>query len=362
MNKYKVALLGLGARGQIHARGFLDHSDRFELSAICDLNWERLEEARRKFDIAHVYTNAETMLEEIQPDIFCFATLPDLRVAMVELAVRCKVKAVAFEKPMATSLREARTIADLCERNGMKAIVSHQQKYLTSMQRLKRIIDSGEIGDIVKMHATTLPWASQLGTHFIDYMIWANGGSRAQWVVGHIHGKQKLADSHPSPDYLFGQILFANNVRGIIECGYLSPVVVKGEEKFWVNNRLTVYGSHGYAWAETDGRWGGITRSSGGEPLGGQDDPWTRQSDVIQGPYLRDFADWLDDENKQHSCSVDIAYHGYEILEGVIVSALDKQRIDLPLREGEAANSNERMARELADAKAPIRTMGGSIG
>lgn len=342
-------MLGLGPRGHIHAKGFLDNEDRFELAALCDLNVQRLNEAGQKYGIDHVYTDANTMLDEVRPDVFCFVTLPELRLSMIELAIRYGVKAVAFEKPMGTSLQEARDIRDLCASGNIKAIVSHQQKYLSSMQRLKAILDAGEIGQIEKIHATTLPWTSQLGTHFMDYMIWANGGKRAQWVVGHVHGKNQLSDSHPSPDYLFGQAYFENGVRGIIECGYLSPIPVEGEDKFWVNNRLTVHGTHGYVWAETDGRWGALTRSSQGETIGGQDDIWLVQHHTIQGPYLRELAEWLDDETKVHSCNVETAYHGYEILEGMILGALDCKRIDLPLEGAEAGNLNERMRKELPD-------------
>jgi hypothetical protein len=65
-------------------------------------------------------------------------------------------------------------------------------------------------------------------------------------------------------------------------------------------------------------------------------------------------ADWLDDEadcsspTKVHPCNVNSAYHGYEILEGMCLSALDNVRVDLPLRNPEAsADVLERMRSEL---------------
>lgn len=347
MNRYKVALLGLGPRGKVHAYGFLDHPGRFELSALCDLNEERLSSAASRFHIPNAYGDAERMLSEIRPDVFCFATQPDTRLSLIELAVKHRVKAIAFEKPMATSLHEARAITELCVRNGIKAIVCHQQKYLSSMIRLKEMVEAGDIGQVVKIHASTQPWLSQLGTHFMDYMMWINGGARAEWVTGHAHGLSKLSDSHPSPDYLFGQVQFDNGVRGIIECGYLSLRTMDGDDKFWVDNRLTVYGTHGYAWAETDGRWEAFTRSSGGSPIGGHDDPWAVQHRLIQSPYLEDLADWLDDDAKIHSCNVQTACHGFEILEAMCVSALEHRRVDLPLVGDSTENIYERMRSEL---------------
>jgi predicted dehydrogenase len=350
MRQYRVALAGLGARGKIHARGFLANEDRFQLVGISDLDEAKLTAAAEELGLPCTrYTDTEEMLASTRPDVFCFATLPEIRLPLVELGVKYGVKAIAFEKPMATSLAEAHQIVELCETHGIKATVSHQQKYLSSMQKLKQIVDADDIGDIVDIHATTLPWLSQLGTHFIDYMIWINGGSRARWVVGHVHGKEKLSDTHPSPDYLLGRTQFENGVSGIIECGYLSPVHVEGKNKFWVNNRLTVHGTHGYAWAETDGRWGAFTRRSGPDPIGGQTEIWNKHQHTIQGAYLRELADWLDDDGKVHSCNVRTAYHGYEILEGMCLSALNNTRVDLPLVAGHADDINERMRRELPD-------------
>jgi predicted dehydrogenase len=348
MKRYRVAQVGAGFRGGVHLDGFARNPDRFEVGALCDLDAEKLHRAADQYGIRAAYTDAEEMLEQTKPDVFCFVTQPDVRLQMVELGARHGVKAIAFEKPMATSLKEAKAIADLCEKSGIKAIVSHQQKYLTSMQKLKEVVGAGQIGDTTIIHATTQAWFSQLGTHFMDYTLWINGGSRAQWVVGHVHGKKSLSDSHPSCDYLLGETLFENGVRAYIECGYLSPSHME-DKPFWLNNRLTVYGTHGYAWADTDGRWGAFTQNSGGQVLGEEGPGWSvQEKEMLQPPYLRDLADWLDDDARIHPCNVDISYHGFEILEGLCISALDNTRVDLPIANADV-DAVARMRRELPD-------------
>lgn len=348
MRRYRVAQVGLGRRGRIHIEGFLHNPERFDLVGVCDLDGDRLREGAEEYQISTTYTNADEMLSDLQPDVFCFVTQPDARLALVQLAARHGVKAVAFEKPMATSLREAWSITNLCREHNIKAVVSHQQKYLTSMQQLKQVLDGGEIGQVIRIHATTMTWLSQLGTHYMDYIIWANGGSRAEWTVGHIHGKGKLDDSHPSPDYLVGQVAFENGVRGFIECGYLSASHMDTDQ-FWLDNRLFVQGTHGYVWADTNGRWGAFTRTSGGETVGGIGEPWEEQEmQRLQPLYLAEFADWLDDDNRVHSCNVERAYHGYEMLEAICLSALGNTRVDLPLENpGASDDIVERMRREL---------------
>jgi predicted dehydrogenase len=289
------------------------------------------------------------MLARTRPDVFCFVTMPDVRRSMVDLAVRYEVPALAFEKPMANSLAEAWDITRICRARSIKAVVSHQQKYLTSFEQVKRILDAGEIGRVTRIDATCQPWLAQIGTHYMDYILWANGTARAQWVVGHVHGKELLADSHPSPNYTLGVVGFENGVRSVLELGRLSPSYMP-PEAFWLDNRLTAYGTHGYAWCDTNGRWGAFTRATGGEIVGGQGEGWdAQQSTRLQPLYFRDLHAWLEDDTRVHPCSVEQAYHGYEILSGLCLSALDHVRVDLPLDPARCGDAFERMRRELPD-------------
>ena len=289
------------------------------------------------------------MLDAEKPDVFCFVTQPNVRLPLVELGLRHGVRAIAFEKPMATSLAEARRIRDLCDAAGVKFIVSHQQKYGRHWHEARETARRGEIGDVVRIHACSRAWLAQLGTHLVDYVLWFNGGCRATWVVGHVHGRKGLTDSHPSPDFVLGEIAFENGVRAFVEFGYLSPQRL-ADNKFWTDNTITLHGTHGYAWATTDGEWRAFTRLSGGEVVGAQLDFWPAQENsLLQAPYLRDLADWLDDESKAHPCNGDISYHGFEIMTGLCLSALDHRRIDLPLGEVPREPVIERLARELPE-------------
>lgn len=351
MKKYTVAQAGCGKRGKIHIKGFKENSDRFEIVGLCDLDETTLKDAAKKYGIkAPLYTDAGKMLKEIRPDVFCFVTLPDVRKSMIELGVKHKVKGIVFEKPMATSLKEAKYITDLCNNNKIKAIVCHQHKYLKSMQKIKSIIDSGDIGDISMIHVNTQAWVSQLGTHFIDYALWISGTKKAKWVAGHVNGRQGLTDSHPSPGFANGTVLLENGVRIYFECGYLSQKNLTAEE-FWFDNRLAVYGTHGYTWGETNGVWVAFTKTSGGELLRNQEEDFLTSEIKMQVAYTKDFADWLDDDKKTHPNNINISYHGFEILEGLYLSALDNTRIDFPITEFSKEDSIKRMLKVLPEVK-----------
>jgi len=347
--KYRVAQAGCGHRGQIHLKGFMNNQDRFELVGVSDLDEQKMREAVELQGItAPLYTDTEKMLDETRPDIFCFVTPPAIRLPLIELGVKYGVKGIALEKPMATTIKEAKRIKDLCSDNGIKAVVAHGHKYLDSMQKIKALIDSGEIGRIEKIHVGTRAWLGQLGTHYMDYALWINGGKRAEWAVGHIHGRDKLTDSHPSPDFVNGTVLLKNRVRIYFECGYLSEQNLE-EDCFWMDDRLSVYGTHGYAWAECNGNWTALTRTSNGVLLKGAEEPWATQQNRIQNPYIRELADWLDDDQKIHPNNMEITYHGYEIIEALCISALDNRRVDLPLNTDNADDIFERMRKELPE-------------
>ncbi|MBL7134748.1 MAG: Gfo/Idh/MocA family oxidoreductase [Phycisphaerae bacterium] len=350
MKKHTVAQVGCGGRGKVHLDGWLRNQERFEVIALCELDETKMKQAAAERGISPaLYADAEKMLADTRPDVFCFSTPPAVRLSLVELAAKYSVKGLAFEKPMATSLAEAELITRLCREHGIKAVVSHQQKYLTSLQKVRQLVDAGEIGEVYQITADCQAWLAQLGTHFMDYILWANGGSRAKWVVGHVHGKELLADSHPSPNFTMGQMEFANGVRAVVTFGKLAASHM-GKEKFWLDNRLTVYGAHGHVWGDTDGRWGAFTRRSGGEVIGGEGEGWQVQERTrLQPLFAADLADWLDDDARPHPCNVEISYHGYEILEGLCISALDHRRIDLPLDTSQCVDIFARMRSELPD-------------
>lgn len=358
MAKHTVAVMGLGVRGKTHLKALLNNADRYEVVGLCDIDEVKMKKVAEDNHLGvPLFTDVEEMLKTTKPEVFVFVTYPNLRLNMIELAVKYDIKAVSLEKPMAESMTEAKAMTDLCIKHGIKAIVCHQQKYLSQMQNMKKKIENGDIGKVLKIHAETQPWLAQLGTHYTDYIIWANGGYRAKWVVGHVHGPATLKDNHPSPDYLLGEIGFENGTRAYIECGYLSE---RHNPEMYADsdNRLSVYGTNGWLWAETDGFWGECSKATKGEYITGKDPGWyNHQEKKIQTPYYTEYADWLDDDSKPHSCNIETAYHGYEILEGICLSALNNTRVDLPLTDFDYEPVFDRMARELPECGTVLRKL-----
>ena len=152
MKKYTVAVMGLGIRGKIHLHGLLENPDRYEIVGLCDIDVPKMQTVAKDYGLEHVaqFTDVEQMLAETRPDVFVFVTYPNLRLNLIKLGVKYGVKGISLEKPLAESLSEAKEMRDLCVENGIKAVVCHQQKYLSQMQALKKRIEDGEIGTVHK--------------------------------------------------------------------------------------------------------------------------------------------------------------------------------------------------------------------
>ncbi|GAB3221462.1 Gfo/Idh/MocA family protein [Spirosoma arcticum] len=55
---------------------------------------------------------------------------------------------VLIQKPLGTTLEEARFLADLCRRKGFTAAMNFQKRFIPAILAAKRLIDAGEIGQL----------------------------------------------------------------------------------------------------------------------------------------------------------------------------------------------------------------------
>jgi predicted dehydrogenase len=309
-------------------RGFVANADRFEVVGLCDRLPERLNDLGDQFDIRARYTDAEKMLAEQKPDVLCFVTLPEIRLALIELGIRHDVKAIAYEKPMAQNWPEACAIHRVVTAAGVKTIQSHQHKYGRHWQRARELVASGEIGEVQEVRASSKGWMLHYASHLMDYSMFLAGRDRVRWVVGHAHGRGKLFDNHPSPDYMLARYAFADGLPGLLECGTLAPTLPPGTNQFWMDAGVTVRGSNGFVQVVSgSGVWARTKSSVETLRLEAAFDPA-----YDQPPYFRELADWLDDDAKVHSCNGARAFHGFEVFMGACLSALDRRRVELPLQ------------------------------
>jgi len=316
----------MGKRGMHHATTFAANP-RFQLAGICDIDPAKLAAAAPKLGHPKTSTDAAALAKELQADVFCFCTLPNLRLPLIRLGIETGAKLIAFEKPIALSSAEGIEIKRALDRAGVKAVVSHQHRYGDHYQKVKQIIASGALGRVHTVYGTATGWAAHMLSHLIDYTCWFNDYADALWAMAQAAGRGKLADLHASPDYLAGVVHFANGVRGLYECGAGAPDVPE-VPYWWRKCRIGAQGTEGFAEVLTGGGWRAVTRN------GVQSGPGGMDYNHDMPPYVQQMADWLDDDAKVHPCCFANAYQGFEIMSALYRSVVEGGQVSLPLTEG----------------------------
>lgn len=321
--KYRVVVAGLGKRGMHHAAAF-QANGRFEVAGVCDIDQARLDAAAAKLGVAAKGTDARQVALAVRPDVFCFCTMPTVRASMLRVGLDSGARLIAMEKPVALNSTEGFEIRKMLAAGGAKVVVSHQHRYGVHYQKVKEIVASGALGRIHTVHGTATGWAMHMLSHLIDYMRWYNGEAEAEWVLAQAAGRGKLADAHPSPDYIGGFIHFANGVRGVVECGAGAPDVPE-VDYWWRKCRIGAQGTDGFAEVLTGGGWRAVTKQGASSGEG------CMNYDLDMPPYIQQMAGWLDDDKRIHPCNFESAYKGFEITMALCRSAAAGGQVALPL-------------------------------
>ena len=340
-DRYPVVVVGAGKRGMHHAAAF-QANPRFELAGLCDIDAARLDAAAAKLGVPQKSTDARRLAMALRPDVFCFCTLPSIRAGMVRIGVESGARLIAMEKPVALSSAEGMEIRDLLQASGVKAVVSHQHRYGEHYRKVKEAVASGALGRIHTVYGTATGWMMHMLSHLIDYIRRFNGEAAAEWVMAQAAGRGKLADLHPSPDYIAGFVQFANGVRGILECGAGAPDVPE-VDSWWRKGRSGAQGADGFAEVLTGGGWRMVSRQ--GSCSGGG----CMNYDLDMPPYIQQIAEWLDEDGQVHPCNFSSAWAGFEIMMAFCRSAAQGGQVAWPLASG--ANEIEMLNTALSPAK-----------
>lgn len=325
--KYTVMVVGMGKRGMHHASAF-QANERFQVVGLCDIDKARLEAAAPKLGHPAIGTDAAALAFQLKPDVFCFCTLPNLRTPLLQAGIAAGAKLIAFEKPVALTSTEAMLLRDLLKKSGTKAVVSHQHRYGIHYRKVKELLVSGALGRVHTVYGTATGWMTHMLSHLIDYARWYAGEPRALWAMAQTAGRGKFTDNHPSPDYIAGVVQFEGDIRGNFESGAGAPDQ-PDVAKWWGKNRIGAQGTEGFAEVLTNGGWRAVTKSGGYQSGEG-----AMNYDLDMPPYIQEMADWLDDDQKVHSCCFESAYAGAEILFALQQSAARRGQIALPLTAG----------------------------
>ncbi|MGO6905490.1 Gfo/Idh/MocA family protein, partial [Rhizobium ruizarguesonis] len=106
-----VAIVGCGIGRSHIVEGYLPHSDKFKVVAICDLNEQRMAAVGDEFGIERRATSFAELLADDTIDIIDICTPPGIHLEQVVAALAAG-KHVVCEKPLTGSLAAVDTIME----------------------------------------------------------------------------------------------------------------------------------------------------------------------------------------------------------------------------------------------------------
>lgn len=284
----KVGIVGYGGIAQnAHTPAWLKLKDSAAVAAVCDINKDRFEQAKKLLSPGvKCYTDYREMIEKEKPDIVDICT-PNYLHSPISVFGLQSGSNVLCEKPDSVSVADVVKMQEAEKASGKKLMVIRNNRYAMTSQYLKHIAASGEAGEIYTgrcgwIRKRGIPgkggWFTtkeqsgggpliDLGVHMIDLAIYLMGNPNAVSVSGctymkfadsedeadSVHakfGEAKEGGTFDVEDLAIGFIKFDNGASLQIEFSWASNikketnfVELRGTKKGleWRNNVINVY-------------------------------------------------------------------------------------------------------------------------
>ena len=147
--KKRAVIVGCGqmAVGWLKSLTQTSLADQVEVCALVDPAINMAQRLHAQFDLtqAEVSDSLQATLERQKPDLVFDVAVPSARLGIVSMGLRAGCD-VLTEKPMATSLADARTINALARETGRSHAVTQNRRFKEGIRRVRATLESGEIG------------------------------------------------------------------------------------------------------------------------------------------------------------------------------------------------------------------------
>jgi len=176
MDMVRVGIVGIGGMGAHHARYLIkDEVPKAKLVAVADVNPERLTWARENVsDDLQTFESAEALIASKCVDALIIATPhyfhPPIAIQGFDAGLH-----VLSEKPAGVYTRQVREMNEAAAASGKIFGLMLQQRTSAVYQKLKDLVDSGELGALRRTNWLITDW-------FRAQSYYDSGGWRATWA------------------------------------------------------------------------------------------------------------------------------------------------------------------------------------
>src|SRR5213075_2149255 len=133
----------------------LAENETAELRWICDLDTQRVTAMGRRYPGALQTGDYKTVLADPAVDAVVIATPVWTHFSFAQQALEAG-KHVLVEKPLTANVAEAEQLVELADRKGLTLMVDHTFIYTGAVRKIKEIVQSGDLGDLLYFDATRI--------------------------------------------------------------------------------------------------------------------------------------------------------------------------------------------------------------
>ncbi len=175
MDKVRIGIIGIGNMGSGHSRYlFAGEVPNAELTAVCDINPERLKWAKETFgDKVQTFDNADAMIASGLVDGVMIAT-PHYDHPPLAIKAFQKGLHVLIEKPAGVYTKQVREMNEAAAKSGKVFCIMYNQRTMPLYQKLRDLIKSGELGEIKRTVWIITNW-------YRSQSYYDSGGWRGTW-------------------------------------------------------------------------------------------------------------------------------------------------------------------------------------
>jgi predicted dehydrogenase len=200
----RLAQVGLGQWGKNLVRNF---DQLAELVWLCDIDDERRAQAAKAYPSAEVTASFDDVLADESVEAVVVATPVPTHYELARRALEAG-KHVFVEKPPAMRGAEMEELCELAEERNLVLMPGHLLLYHPGVQKLKEIVDSGELGEVLYVYGNR----QNLGTFRTN--------ENALWSLG-VHDLSVLLyliDEEPSEVRAHGNAFLSRGVEDVVFC------------------------------------------------------------------------------------------------------------------------------------------------
>ncbi len=224
----KVGIIGLGYWGPNLVRNFASHPE-VDLVYGCDLSDDRLALIKSRFPATELLKDYNELLKK-DVDIIAIATPVDTHFKFAKMALDTG-KHIWVEKPFTATSQEAQDLIELAEKKNLRIFVDHTFIYTGAVQKMRELVDSGEIGEIkyfdsvrvnlgLFQHDVNVIW--DLAPHDLSIMNYLMPNSKVVAVAAN-----GIANYYDHENVAHLSVYFEDNCFAHFHVNWTSPVKIR---------------------------------------------------------------------------------------------------------------------------------------